>query len=241
MRASVREEEATPVRPTGSVLEARGLVRTFRRGGEEVVGVAGIDISIPRGQFLAITGPSGSGKSTLLHLLGGLDRPDAGVVELEGRAINSLGDQELAAVRRRRMGFVLQFFNLLPTLSAVENVAFPLLLDTVPEALDRAREMLRLVGLEDRSDHRPAQMSGGEQQRVALARALVTEPALILADEPTGSLDSLTGEEILGLLRTTSDRGQTIVMVTHDLRAASYADRIVRMVDGRVIEADEQR
>lgn len=238
MRASLRKDEPA-VRTTPTILEARGLVRTYVRGEEKVTGVAGVDISIRKGQFLAITGPSGSGKSTLLHLLGGLDRPDAGVIELEGRAINSLGDQELAAVRRRRMGFVLQFFNLLPTLSAAENVAFPLLLDTVPDALDRARDVLTRVGLEERADHRPAQMSGGEQQRVALARALVTEPALILADEPTGSLDSLTGEEILDLLRTTADRGQTIVMVTHDLRAASYADRIVRMVDGRLVEVTE--
>jgi putative ABC transport system ATP-binding protein len=174
-----------------------------------------------------------------MHVLGGLDRPDAGDVLLEGRAISSLSDEELALVRRRRIGFVLQFFNLLPTMTAEENAAFPLLLDGAPDALDRARETLAAVGLRGRAEHRPGQLSGGEQQRVALARALVTEPAVVLADEPTGNLDSLTGEDILKLLRKTSDAGQTIILVTHDARAAAFADRIVRLVDGAFVGPGE--
>jgi putative ABC transport system ATP-binding protein len=158
---------------------------------------------------------------------------------LEGRAISSLSEEELALVRRRRIGFVLQFFNLMPTMSAEENAGFPLLLDGVPDALERARSRLAAVGLADRVRHRPAQLSGGEQQRVALARALVTEPAVVLADEPTGNLDSLTGEDILKLLRATADTGQTIIMVTHDARAAAFADRIVRLVDGAFVAPAE--
>lgn len=221
-----------------AILEAAGLCRTYRQGDREVGGVRDITLSIPHGQFLAITGPSGSGKSTLMHLLGGLDRPDRGEVVLEGRSLAALDDADLAVVRRRRLGFVLQFFNLLPTLTAEENVAFPLMIDGALDWVDRARVALDSVGLTDRASHRPMEMSGGEQQRVALARALVADPALVLADEPTGNLDSLTGEEILQLLRSAADRGQTIVMVTHDLRAASYADRIVRIVDGALVAED---
>ncbi|MGH2755392.1 MAG: ABC transporter ATP-binding protein [Actinomycetota bacterium] len=219
-----------------AILEGTSLSRIYRQGDREVAGLRGVDVAIRHGEFVAITGPSGSGKSTLMHLLGGLDRPDKGEVILEGRFLTSMNDKELAAVRRRRVGFVLQFFNLLPTLTAEENVAFPLLLDGAADAIGRAEESLDSVGLAERYKHRPAQMSGGEQQRVALARALVTQPALILADEPTGNLDSLTGEEILQVLRDTADRGQTIVMVTHDLKAASYADRIVRIVDGQIVD-----
>ena len=216
------------------VIEARGIVRTYSSGAEAVHALRGVDLSVQAGEFLAITGPSGSGKSTLLHVIGGLDRPDEGSVVLEGRDMSSLPDEELALVRRRHLGFVLQFFNLLPTLTAAENVGFPLLLDGDPGALPRARESLAAVGLAERAGHRPSQLSGGEQQRVALARALVTKPAVVLADEPTGNLDSATGEGILGLLRATADRGQTIVMVTHDARTAEYADRTVRLADGRL-------
>ncbi len=246
MKDRLVESDAPPeTRLDGEVLEpfavrARGLVRSYRQGDEELRALRGIDLEVRPGEFLAVTGPSGSGKSTLLHLLGGLDRPDSGEVWLEGRSLSTLKDDELAVIRRRRLGFVLQFFNLLPTLSAQENVAFPLLLDGSDQALARAAETLRVVGLEERADHRPTQLSGGEQQRVALARALVTKPAVVLADEPTGNLDTLSGEDILKLLRSTADAGQTIVMVTHDARAASFADRTIRLVDGALVPPPER-
>jgi putative ABC transport system ATP-binding protein len=217
----------------GAIVAVRDVVRDYIQGGALIHALRGVSLSVAPGEFLAITGPSGSGKSTLLHVIGGLDRPDSGEVVLEGRPLSTLADEELALVRRRRIGFVLQFFNLMPTLSAEENAAFPLLLDGVPDALERARARLEAVGLGERAGHRPSQLSGGEQQRVALARALVTEPAIVLADEPTGNLDSLTGEDILTLLRATADAGQTIIMVTHDARAAAFADRVVRLVDGK--------
>ena len=185
---------------------------------------------------MAITGASGSGKSTLLHVLGGLDHADEGTVAIGGRMLSGLDEEELAMVRRRRLGFVLQFFNLLPTLTALENAAFPLALDGEPQAFERAGASLAAVGLAGRSSHYPSQLSGGEQQRVALARALVTDPEVVLADEPTGNLDSATGEGILSLLRRTADSGQTIVMVTHDERAAVVADRVIHLRDGAVTE-----
>ena len=215
-----------------SAVECSGIVKTYVQGADTVRALRGVDLTVQPGEFLAVTGASGSGKSTLLHILGGLDRADQGEVRLEGAAISSLNDEELALVRRRRLGFVLQFFNLLPTLDAAENAAFPLLLDGVPDALDQAMQSLEKVGLGPRRSHRPSQLSGGEQQRVALARALVTHPAVVFADEPTGNLDSSTGEEILKLLRATADEGQTIIMVTHDERSASFADRSIRLQDG---------
>ena len=215
-----------------AAIEATGLVKTYSQGDEEIRALRGVDISVAPGEFLSITGASGSGKSTLLHILGGLDRPASGEVRVEGRSLSELDDEGLALLRRRRLGFVLQFFNLLPTLTAEENAAFPLLLDGKDDALDRARVSLERVGLGARAQHRPAQLSGGEQQRVALARALVTEPAVVLADEPTGNLDSKTGAEILELLRATADAGQTIVMVTHDDKTAQFSDRVVGLVDG---------
>ena len=217
-----------------AAVSGTSLVKTYHQGDDEIRALRGVDVSVANGEFLAITGASGSGKSTLLHILGGLDRPDEGEVAVEGRTLAALNDDALALLRRRRLGFVLQFFNLLPTLTAEENAAFPLLLDGVPDALDRARAALEEVGVGARRSHRPSQLSGGEQQRVALARALVTEPAVVLADEPTGNLDSATGREILELLRTTANNGQTIVMVTHDQKAAEFADRSVRLVDGRL-------
>ena len=218
-------------------VECSGIVKTYVQGADTVRALRGVDLTVQPGEFLAVTGASGSGKSTLLHILGGLDRADQGEVRLEGTAISSLNDEELALVRRRRLGFVLQFFNLLPTLDAAENAAFPLLLDGVPDALDRAMQSLEKVGLGPRLSHRPSQLSGGEQQRVALARALVTHPAVVFADEPTGNLDSSTGEEILKLLRATADEGQTIIMVTHDERSASFADRSIRLQDGVLQES----
>ena len=221
---------------TGVSVLARGLRKTYHQGADEIRALNGIDLEVAEGEFVAITGASGSGKSTLLHLLGALDRPDEGHVEIEGRVLAELSEEDLAVLRRRRLGFVLQFFNLLPTLTAEENAAFPLLLDGHSDALQRAGESLARVGLEHRRRHRPAQLSGGEQQRVALARALVTRPAVVMADEPTGNLDSATGGEILALLRSTADAGQTIVLVTHDERTATFADRIVRLVDGLLVK-----
>ena len=223
--------------PHAPALEARGVHKTYRQGPDEIRALQGVDLSVVTGEFLAITGASGSGKSTLLHILGGLDRPDEGDVLLEGVSIALLDDEQLALVRRRQLGFVLQFFNLLPTLSALENAAFPLLLDGASDGLERAAASLERVGLAARTGHRPSQLSGGEQQRVALARALVTSPAVVLADEPTGNLDSATGGEILRLLRDTADDGQTIVMVTHDERSAAFADRLVHLSDGMLGEA----
>ncbi|MFN2388273.1 MAG: ABC transporter ATP-binding protein [Actinomycetota bacterium] len=213
-------------------VEATGVVKTYRQGDETIHALRGIDLAVTVGEFVAITGASGSGKSTLLHILGGLDRPDEGEVRLEGALLSTLGDDDLALVRRRRLGFVLQFFNLLPTLSALENAAFPLLLDGREDALRVARAALEGVGLGHRLEHRPSQLSGGEQQRVALARALATTPAVVFADEPTGNLDSTTGRAILDLIRATADGGQTIVMVTHDAHAAAFADRVVHLSDG---------
>ncbi len=226
---------------SGPVLEGRALCKSYRQGEERVLPLRGVDISVEPGQFVAITGASGSGKSTLLHILGALDRPESGEVFLEGSRLVDLDDEALALVRRRRIGFVLQFFNLLPTLTAVENAAFPLLLDGVSDAHSRAQARLADVGLAPRHTHRPSQLSGGEQQRVALARALVTDPALVLADEPTGNLDAATGAGILELLRATADGGQTIVMVTHDERAASIADRVVLLQDGHLQELPKRK
>ncbi len=217
-------------------MSARGVFKTYHQGGDAIRALRGVELEVGRGEFVAITGASGSGKSTLLHVLGALDRPDEGDVAIEGHLLAALSDEDLALLRRRRIGFVLQFFNLLPTLSALENAAFPLLLDGRADALERAARSLDAVGLGHRSDHRPAQLSGGEQQRVALARALVTRPAVVMADEPTGNLDSVTGQEILRLLRATADEGQTILMVTHDERSAAYADRVVRLADGVLMD-----
>jgi putative ABC transport system ATP-binding protein len=220
--------------PVAPPLEAINLHRTFHQGASDVEAIAGVALTVAAGEFVAIMGPSGSGKSTLLHLLGALDRPDRGKIMLEGHEISALSDHQLAFIRRRRLGFLLQFFSLLPTMSVLENVAFPLLLDNAPHPQDRAQLALNAVGLQSRLHHRPGQLSGGEQQRAALARALVARPAVLLADEPTGSLDSTSSLEILELLKQTSRSGQAIVIVTHDSAAAAYADRIVNLVDGRL-------
>jgi putative ABC transport system ATP-binding protein len=221
-------------------VEARGLSRVYGGGPDAVHALRDVDLSIAAGEFVALMGPTGSGKSTLLHLVGGLDRPDSGEVRIDGDPLGGLDDEALAHLRRRRIGFVLQFFNLFPLLSARENVAFPLLLDGGRDALALADAALARVGLAERASHRPGQLSGGEQQRVAVARALVTEPAVILADEPTGSLDSLAGEDVLRLLRAAADDGHAVLLITHHAPAAAYADRVVRLRDGAVVpSADE--
>jgi putative ABC transport system ATP-binding protein len=212
------------------------LCRSFASGDSEIGAVQEVSLTVENGQLVAVTGPSGSGKSTLLHLLGALDRPNSGYVRIEGALISELPERDLALLRRRRLGFLLQSFSLLPTLTALENVAFPLLLDRVPNAKEQAKESLAGLGLGHRMDHRPAHLSGGEQQRVALGRALVTQPAVVLADEPTGSLDSASGRRMLQLLRQAADAGQAIVIATHDADAAAYADRVVSLTDGQLAE-----
>src|SRR4051812_27420906 len=224
---------------TSDAVEARGLSRVYGTGPEAVHALRNVDLSIAPGEFVAVMGPSGSGKSTLLHLIGGLDRPDTGEVLIEGEPLATMNDEALAHLRRRRIGFVLQFFNLFPLLSAQENVEFPLLLDGRRDALALAAEALERVGLTARAHHRPGQLSGGEQQRVAVARALVTKPAVVLADEPTGSLDTLAGEDILRLLRAAADDGQAVLLITHDAPAAAYADRVVRLRDGEMVPSTD--
>ena len=211
-----------------AVLEANQIKKQYQMGEVAVNALAGVNLTVAKGEFVAIMGPSGSGKSTLLHLLGGLDGPTDGEITLAGQPLARLSDDEITLVRRRKIGFIFQFYNLLPTLSAEENVGLPLLIDG--QNLERHREkitrLLALVGLADRRDHKPDQLSGGQQQRVAIARAFVNDPEIVLADEPTGNLDSKSGTAILELLRKTYDElAATIIMVTHDPRAASFADR----------------
>ncbi|MCP4183563.1 MAG: ABC transporter ATP-binding protein [Hyphomicrobiales bacterium] len=221
-----------------AILETNNLRKQYILGAHAVDALAGVDFVVQKGEFVAIMGPSGSGKSTLLHLLGGLDKPSDGEVTLAGQALSMMDDNEVTLVRRHHIGFVFQFFNLLPTLNTEENIALPLIIDgkKLRDYNDRITALLELVGLSDRRYHKPDQLSGGEQQRVAIARALVTEPAMVLADEPTGNLDSKTGAVIMDLLRTSCDEmDQTVIVVTHDARAASYADRTVFLRDGCVV------
>ncbi len=220
------------------ILRAEDLTKRFGDGSAAVTALDRVNLSVQPSEFVAIMGPSGCGKSTLLHLLGGLDCPTSGKVLLEGTDLSSLDDAALSLLRRRKIGFVFQFFNLIPVLSAEENVALPLMLDgRQKEAASKAREWLDRAGLAERAQNRPDQLSGGEQQRVAIARALITEPAILLADEPTGNLDSRAADDLLQLLRRSADEwGRTVVMVTHDARMAAYADRIVFMRDGTVVD-----
>lgn len=220
------------------VLEAKTLRKVYQLGSYSVNALDGVDFLVRKGEFVAIMGPSGSGKSTLLHLIGGLDLPTEGEVTLAGQALSLLNDKQITLLRRHHVGFVFQFFNLLPTLTTEENITLPLLIDgkNPRQYQDRLDTLLNLVGLADRRRHKPDQLSGGEQQRVSLARALITEPEILLADEPTGNLDSKTGISIMELLRLSRDElGQTIVVVTHDARAASYADRVVFLRDGKIV------
>ena len=218
------------------VLRLRAVSKTYRRGDEQVKVLSDLDFALDAGEFVVVTGPSGAGKSTFLHIAGGLDAPDSGSVEVAGQDVWSMRTGARAAFRRRNLGFVFQFFNLVPMLTAVENVSLPLVLDGMRArtADARAEELLRRVGLGDRAQHRPAELSGGQMQRVAVARALVARPSLVLADEPTGNLDSHSSTEVLELLRSLSDEdGAAVVMVTHDQTAASYGTRELHLVDGR--------
>lgn len=226
------------------MIEVSNVVKVYRRGKNEVPALQGVSLIVPKGQFLSVMGSSGSGKSTLLNLLGALDVPTSGTLHIDGKEISRFPDDELSRFRRDRLGFIFQFFNLLPTLTAVENVILPELLagKSRDELEPRARALLEQFGLKGRDAHRPDELSGGEMQRVAVARALLSEPALLLADEPTGNLDSKTGAEVLKLIReATRDRNLTVVMVTHDPKAAEVGDRLVRLADGRIVGDDPVR
>ena len=225
-----------PIAPASAAVAADNLTRRYGDGDSAVDAVRGVSLEVPAGQFTAIMGPSGSGKSTLMHLLAGLDRPSEGRVEIGGQDITTMGDKQLTLLRRKHIGFVFQAFNLVPTLTAEENVTLPL--SIAGRKIDRAwvDAVITRVGLDERRSHRPAELSGGQQQRVAVARALVAEPTVLFADEPTGNLDSKSSAEVLGLLRdAVSAYGQTTVMVTHDAHAAAAADRVLFLADGRVV------
>ena len=219
------------------MIELRNVHKTYRGRGGEVKAVAGVSLAIAPGEFVAITGPSGSGKSTLLHLMGGLDAPTAGTVVVDGTALDTLSDDALTVFRRRKLGFVFQAFNLLPTHSVEENVALPLELDARPgrEVRERVANALERVRLLPRRGHRPDELSGGEMQRTAIARALVIEPTVLLADEPTGNLDSDTGAQVLDALTDVNRQGCTVVLVTHEAAAATRAHRTVQLRDGRLV------
>jgi putative ABC transport system ATP-binding protein len=222
-----------------SLVTAKDLTRIYGHGDTAVTALNHVNLAVQAGEFAAVMGPSGCGKSTLLHLLGGLDTPTEGSVTIDGETLNELSDDTLTKLRRRKIGFVFQFFNLIPVLNATENAAMPLILDGVnpAEARPRAAEWLTKVGLGNRLNNRPDQLSGGQQQRVAVARAMLADPPLILADEPTGNLDSRSGDEIAGLLRqAASEWSRAVIMVTHDPRIAAYADRIVFLKDGQVVD-----
>jgi putative ABC transport system ATP-binding protein len=221
------------------VAELESVSRSYRVGGQEVRALDDVSLRLDAGEHVAVMGPSGSGKSTLLHVLGLLDRPDAGRVRLEGEDVAALSDEALSRRRALRVGFVFQGFHLVPTLDVLENVALPLLYaDRSPEeARARARALVDRVGLLDRARHRPSELSGGQQQRVAIARALANDPALVLADEPTGNLDRRTGADVLALLDEVPREGRTLVVVTHDPGVAARADRVLHMLDGRIASA----
>jgi len=225
-----------------ALVETEGLRRVYSLGGHEVAALAGVSVAIERGEFVAVMGPSGSGKSTFMNVLGCLDRPDAGVYRLDGEAVEHLPIDALAALRNRKLGFVFQQFNLLDRIDAAGNVELPMVYAGVPKAERRARALAALarVGLEDRAHHRPTQLSGGQQQRVAIARAVVNAPALLLADEPTGALDSRTSVEILALFQRLNGEGATVVIVTHDAEIAAYAGRVLRFRDGKLVDDRRQ-
>jgi putative ABC transport system ATP-binding protein len=221
---------------TSHAVSAIGLTRTYGDGDSAVHALRGVSLDLPAGQFTAVMGPSGSGKSTLMHLLAGLDTPSSGTVKVAGEDITRMKDRDLTRLRRRHIGFVFQSFNLLPTLSAEENVLLPLSISGKRPPADDVDALMARVGLAQRRNHRPAELSGGQQQRVAIARALITQPTVLFADEPTGNLDSEAGAGILALLREAVDiDGQTTLMVTHDPRAAAAADRVLYLTDGRVV------
>jgi putative ABC transport system ATP-binding protein len=220
----------------GAVVTATDLTRRYGEGEAAVDALKGVSLSVGHGELVAVMGPSGSGKSTLMHLLAALDKPTSGVVKIAGEDVGTLSDRQVTMLRRKHIGFVFQFFNLLPMLTAEENVLLPLSIAGEKPDAEFFADLMTRVGLVDRKEHRPSELSGGQQQRVAIARSLVARPTVVFADEPTGNLDSKTGQEILELLRSsTSDLGQTMVMVTHDAQAASIADRVLFLADGLIV------
>jgi putative ABC transport system ATP-binding protein len=225
------------------LIETQKLVKVYRMGDTEVRALDGVTLGVGKGEFVCVMGPSGSGKSTFMNLVGCLDRPTSGEYRLDGTAVSEMAGDALAAVRNRHIGFVFQHFNLLARTSALENVELPLIYAGVPKEArcERARAMLKRVGLGDRAHHHPSQLSGGQQQRVAIARALVTEPLIILADEPTGALDSHTSLEIMALLQELNRQGMTVVLVTHEPEVARFARRLLRFRDGHVVSDESQR
>ena len=237
MASTIIEEPVTAKETAGAVVEAKEVTRTYGEGDTAVHALRGCSIDVRRGELTAVMGPSGSGKSTLMHIMAGLDRPTSGTVSIDGNDITDLGDTELTKLRREHIGFIFQFFNLLPMLTAEENIVLPL--ELAGKKLDKAwiDEVITKIGLDDRRNHRPSELSGGQQQRVAIARALISKPTVIFADEPTGNLDSTTSAEILELLRdSVSTYGQTTVMVTHDANAAAIADRVLFLADGCIVK-----
>ena len=224
------------------IIETRDLTRTYQMGSEVIRALQGVSLSVSRNEYVALMGPSGSGKSTLMNLLGCLDTPSSGSYTLNGKQVDSMTDAELAEVRNKEIGFVFQTFNLMPRLSALDNVALPLVYAGVSsrKRQEKAAEILEAVGLQDRMHHKPNELSGGQRQRVAVARALVNDPAIILADEPTGNLDTKTSIEIMALFNEIHSRGNTVILVTHEPDIAEYAHRVVRLRDGK-IESDEQQ
>jgi putative ABC transport system ATP-binding protein len=231
------DEAALEAGPSGIVVSADEVARQYGEGDMAVHALRGVSLEVERGKLTAIMGPSGSGKSTLMHILAGLDRPTSGSVTIDGTVITDLDDNDLTRLRRKSIGFIFQFFNLLPMLTAEENILLPLSISGRSADLDLYRELLERTGLADRQTHRPAELSGGQQQRVAIARAFISKPSVIFADEPTGNLDSTAGGEILDLIRGSVDSyGQTTVMVTHDPHAAAIADRVLFLADGRLVK-----
>lgn len=221
------------------MLEVRKLTKTFTAGDQSLNAVDNVDLAVKAGSFVAIMGPSGSGKSTFLNLIGGIERPSSGTIRINDRQIESLNEDELAILRRRHVSFIYQFFGLVPDLTAAENIVLPRLIagERRPVWIDRLNEILEMVGMTDKRDHLPSQLSGGEQQRVGIARALLTRPSLLLADEPTGSLDTKQGLQMMEILRRSVDcEGQTILLVTHDAKVAGYADRTIFFRDGRIVD-----
>jgi putative ABC transport system ATP-binding protein len=232
----------TAVASDGNVIRAEDLWRTYQMGAEEIHALRGVTFTIARGEYVAVMGPSGSGKSTLMNLIGCLDTPTRGTYVLGGKVVSEMNDDELAAVRNREIGFVFQTFNLLPRASALHNVELPLVYAGVPKdaRLERARKALDMVDLADRMNHKPNELSGGQRQRVAIARALVMNPSILLADEPTGNLDSATGEDIMKLFARLHEQGHTIILVTHERDIAEHAFRTIHIRDGK-IETDERK